>query len=59
MLAVQRQEDLGVRAAEALQLEHLTADGDLTAQHRELGVLAGHRGVGADRLRHQDLHRLG
>ena len=32
MLAVQRQEDLGVHPAEALQLEQLSADGDLPAR---------------------------
>ena len=51
MLAVQRQEHVGVHAAEALQFEQLAADRDLPAQHRELGVLARHRGVGAHRLR--------
>jgi hypothetical protein len=32
MLTVQRQEDLGVPPAEALQFQQLTADGDLTAE---------------------------
>ena len=36
MFAVQRQEDLGVHAAEALQFEHLAADRRLAAQHGEL-----------------------
>ena len=58
MLTVQRQEDLGVHPAEALQLQQLPADGDLPAQHRELRILARHRGVGADRLRQQHFHRL-
>ena len=59
MLAVQRKEDVGVHPAEALQLQQLPADGDLAAEHRELRILAGDRGVGAHRLRQQHLHRLG
>ena len=59
VLTVQRQEDLGVHPAEALQLEQLPADGDLPAEHGELGVLAGDRGVGPHRLRQQHFHRLG
>ena len=59
VLAVQREEHLGVDAAEALQLEQLAADGDLAAQHRELRALAGHRGIGPNRLRREDFHRLG
>ncbi len=59
MLTVQRQEDLGIHPAQALQLQHLAADGDLPGQHRELGVLAGHRRVGAHRLFQQHLHGLG
>ena len=47
VFTVQRQEDLGVHPAEPLQLQHLSADRDLPAQHRELRVLPGHRGVGA------------
>ena len=39
--AVQRQEDLVVHAAEALQGEHLPADRDRPAQHAELAALAG------------------
>ena len=58
VLTVQRQEDLGVHPAEALQFEQLPADRDLAAQHRELGVLAGDGGVGAHRLRQHHLHRL-
>ena len=58
MFAVQRQEDVGVHPAEALQLQHLSADRDLTAQHRELRILAGDRGVGAHGLGQQHLHRL-
>ncbi len=51
MFAVQRQEDLGVHPAEALQFEQLAADRHLAAQHRELGVLASDRGVGCARPR--------
>ena len=58
VLTVQRQEDLGVHPAEALQLQQLPADGDLPAQHRELRILARHRGVGADRLRQKHFHRF-
>ena len=58
VFAVQRQEDVGVDPAEALQLQHLAADRDLAVQHRELRILAGHRGVGAHGLRQQHLHRL-
>ena len=59
MFAVQRQEDLGVDAAESLQFEQLTPDGDLAAQHRELRVLPGHRGVGSECFCENDFHRLG
>ena len=59
MFAVQRQEDIGVHPAKALQLQHLPADGDLPAQHRELGVLPGDRGIGANSLGHKHFHRLG
>src|ERR1700722_16099798 len=59
MFAVQRQEDIGVHPAKALQLQHLPADGDLSAQHRELGVLPGDRGIGANSLGHKHFHRLG
>ena len=59
VFAVQRQVDVGVHPAKALQLQHLPADRDLTAQHRELRVLAGDRGVGANRLGQQHFHRLG
>ena len=58
MLAVQRQEDVGVHAAEALQFQQLPTDGYLPTQHRELGILARHRGVGANRLRQKHFHRL-
>jgi hypothetical protein len=59
MFAVQRQEDLGIHPAKALQFEHLAADGHLAAQHREFGILAGHRGVGSYRFGEQHLHGLG
>ena len=59
VFAVQRQEHLRVHPAEPLQFEQLAADGGLSTQHRELRVLAGHRRVGAHRLRQQGLHRLG
>ena len=59
MLTVQWQEDLGVHPAEALQLDHLAADGDLTAEHRELGVLPGDGGVGPQCRGQQHRHRLG
>ena len=51
MFAVQRQEDVGVHPAEALQLEQLTTDGDLPAEHRELRIFPRDRGVGANSLR--------
>ena len=58
MLTVQGEEDVGVHAAEALQFQQLTTDGYLPAQHRELRVLACHRGVCANRLRQKHFHRL-
>ena len=59
MVAMQRQEDLGVHPAESLQFEHLAADRHLPAQHRELGVLPSHGGVGSHRLGQHHFHRLG
>ncbi len=59
MLAVQREEDLGVHASEALQFQQLTSYGNLPPQHRELGILARHRRVGAKSLRQKYFHRLG
>ena len=59
VLTVQRQEDVGVHPAEALQVEQLAADRDPTAQHGEFAVLPRHGGIAAHRLRQQHLHRFG
>ncbi len=59
MLAVQGQENVGVHATEALQLQHLAADRDLAVQHGELGVLPGDRRVSVHALCEQHLHRRG
>ena len=58
VFAVQGQVDVGVHPAQTLQLQQLATDRDLAAQHRELGILAGDRGVGAHGLGQQHLHRL-
>ena len=58
MFAVQRQEDLAIRPAEALQFEQLSSDGGLPAEHGEFRILAGYRGVGAHRLCQENLHRF-
>lgn len=59
VFSVQRQVDVGIHPAQPLQLQHLPADGDLAAQHGELRILAGHRGVGLNGLGQQHFHRLG
>lgn len=59
MLTVQGQEDVRVHPAQALQLQQLPADGHLPAQHGELRVLPGDRGVGAHRLGEQHVHHPG
>ena len=46
--AVQRQEDLVVHAAQALQREHLATDGELPADNAELAALAGDRRADVD-----------
>ena len=58
MFAVQRQVHIGVHPAQTLQLQHLPTDRDLAAQHRELRILAGDRGIGSHGLRQQHFHRL-
>jgi len=58
MRTVQRQENLGIHTAETLQFEQLASDGDLPSQHGEFGILACHRGVGANRLRQKHFHSL-
>ncbi len=57
MFAVQGQEDVGVHPAEALQFQQLATDRDLSAQHREFGVLAGDHRVAPGGLPEQ--HRQG
>ena len=58
MFAVQREKDFGVHPAEALQFQHLSADCDLAAQHRELRIFARYSGISVDGLRQHNLHRL-
>ena len=58
MFAVQRQEDIRVDPAEALHVDQLSADGDLSAQQRELGILPGDRRGDPHRMAQQHRHRL-
>ena len=55
--AEQRQEDLLVLAAQALQAHLLPADGDPPLQHAELGALAGDDGLHLDGPAHQGVER--
>ena len=55
--AEQRQEDLLVLAAEALQAHLLPADGDPALEHAELGALAGDDGLHLDRPADQGVER--
>ena len=57
--AEQRQEDLLVLAAQALQAHLLAADGDPALQHAELGALAGDDGLDLDRAADQRVERTG
>ena len=53
--AVQRQEDLVVGAAHALQRQHLPADRDVPGEHAELQSLPSDRGLLLDRPPQQHL----
>ena len=55
--AEQRQEDLLVLAAQALQPHLLAADGDPPLEHAELGALAGDDRLDLDRAAHQRVER--
>src|SRR5690606_39515314 len=56
VLAVHGQQNLVVHAAEALQLQHLAADGDLALHHTELLPGAGDRGIHLDGPFQQHTH---
>ena len=57
--AEQRQEDLLVLPAQALQPQLLAADGDPPLEHAELGALPGDDGLHLDRPAHQRVQRGG